>query len=163
MNTSTPAWILLLIPAIAAGASIFGAVLAAREQRKKLAAELSFQRRKFEEEIIAQREKLMAEYATETSVEKAIIGMLSLSELPYRSFPMIQHHLGGFESNELRRLLVRSGAVRFMAADGTELWALVSRVENDFRYGRWKRSGSPRNRVPESELFPGAFNDQTQH
>jgi hypothetical protein len=103
MSTSTPAWILLSIPAIAAGASIFGAVLAAREQRKKLAAELSFQRRKFEEEITAQREKPMAEYATETSVEKAIIGMLSLSELPYRSFPMIQHHLGGFKSNELRR------------------------------------------------------------
>jgi hypothetical protein len=163
MSTSTPAWILLSIPAIAAGASIFGAVLAAREQRKKLAAELRFQRKKFEEEMATQREKLMAEYATETSVEKAIIGMLSLSEYPYRSFPMIQHYLGGFEANELRRLLVRSGAVRFMAADGTELWALVSRVENDFKSGRWKRSESPKNKVAKSELFPGAFDDPTQH
>ena len=161
--SSTPTWVLLAVAAIAAIASIIVAALAAREQRKKFAAELEFQRKKFEDELTTQREKLKAEYATEASVETALEHMLSLYELPYRSFPMIRHHIGGFESNELRRLLVRAGAVRFMAADGTELWALAARVERDFKYSRWKHPDSPSNRVPEEELFPGAFNDSTQH
>ena len=120
-------------------------------------------RKKFEEGLASQREKLRAEYATETSVEKALQHMLSIHELPYRSFPMIRHQIGGFQPNELRKLLVRSRAVRFMAADGTELWALVSRVEEDFKYSRWKHPESPRNRVPDSELFPSAFKDPAQY
>jgi hypothetical protein len=76
---------------------------------------------------------------------------------------MIRHHIGGFEANELRKLLVRAGAVRFMAADGTELWALASRVEADFKYSRWKHDEAPRNKVPDGELFPAKFGDPNQY
>jgi len=75
---------------------------------------------------------------------------------------VIQHHIGGFESNELRKLLVRAGAVRFMAADGTELWALRERVLEDFKNSRWKRDQAPLNKVSDSEMFPKYFKDPTQ-
>ena len=41
-----------------------------------------------------------------------------------RSFGAIRHRLGGFEENELRRILVQAGAVRFAAA-GNEYWGLI--------------------------------------
>jgi hypothetical protein len=148
---------------IAAIASIFVAILTIREQRSKLFAELEFQRKKFELELASQHQKLIAEHATELSVAQALGHLLSLSNVPYRSFPMIQHHIGGFAPNQLRQRLVRAGAVRFMAADGTELWALVSRVENDFKYSRWKHPESPQNKVPPSELFPAALGDNDQY
>ena len=162
MNSATPVWVVILVAAVTAGASLLVAVLTAFEQRRKFATELNFQRVKFEQELVAQRAQLQTEHAIELSVEKALQHMLSIYELPYRSFQMIRHHIGGFDANELRRLLVRAGAVRFMAADGAELWALVSQVEDDFKYGRWKLTESPRNKVSAYELFPGAFNETTQ-
>ena len=143
-------------------ATVGAAILAMRSQREKLSAELDFQRQKLEEEIAAQRARLKAEFATESSAEAALRHLLALHELPYRTFPMIRHHVGGFESNELRRLLVRAGAVRFMAADGTELWALREHVLEDFKISRWRLNQAPINKVPQSELFPGAFKDPTQ-
>jgi hypothetical protein len=107
--------------------------------------------------------RLRTEFATEQSAETALRHLLELDRLPYRSFPMIRHHVGGFESNELRRLLVRAGAVRFMAADGTELWALRERVKEDYQISRWQHPESPRNKVADSKLFPGAFNDPEQY
>jgi len=145
--------------AVAALVTLVGTLLSFREQKKKLEHELAFQRTKLEGELQAQRARLEADFATEISAEGAIRHLLQLTELPYRSFPMIRHHIGGFEANELRKLLVRAGAVRFMAADGTELWALRDRVIDDFRRSRWKHDESPRNKVPEDHLFPRAFED----
>lgn len=180
MNSTTPVWVLILVAILASGASLLVAILTAYEQRKKIAAELDFQRRKFEQELTArnaeadfqrrkfeqelsaQRERMQAEHATELSVEKALHDMLSIYELPYRSFQMIRHHIGGFDANELRRLLVRAGAVRFMAADGTEMWALISKVESEFKYGHWRLTDSPQNKVSAIELFPGALNESTE-
>jgi hypothetical protein len=155
-------WLPFLSALVGAFAAIGVAILTIRSQREKLDAELLFQRKKFEEEIKTQRARLDAEFATETSAETALRHLLALHHFPYRSFPMIRHHIGGFENNELRKLLVRAGAVRFMAADGTELWALRERVIEDFKISRWKRDQTPLNKVPESELFPGFFKDPTQ-
>lgn len=44
-----------------------------------------------------------------------------------RSFEIIKEHLGGFEENELRRILVRAGGVRFETTGGNEMWGLLSR------------------------------------
>ncbi len=112
--------------------------------------------------IRSQRARLKAEFATENSTETALHHFLALHHFPYRTFPMIRHYIGGFESNELRKLLVRAGAVRFMAADGTEVWALRERVFEDFKIGRWKLSETPLNKAPESVLFPGAYRDSSQ-
>jgi hypothetical protein len=36
----------------------------------------------------------------------------------WRTFAIIKHHLGGFEDDELRKLLVRAGAIRATAKTG---------------------------------------------
>ena len=105
-----------------------------------------------------ERERLHAEFKTERSVEAALTAFLGLPQHPYRSFPMIQHHIGEFEENELRQHLVRAEAVRFAAADGTEMWAPLQRVESEFQEGRWKLRAAPK-RPPNESLFPGAFTD----
>lgn len=155
-------WVPLISGIAVALVTLAGTFITLRNQRQKLDAELSFQHQKFQQEFAAQRERHKAEYALEESTETAIRHLLELHHLRYRSFPMIRHHIGGFEANELRRFLVRAGAVRFMAADGTELWALRERVVDDYKNSAWKRPDAPRNKVPESDLFPGAFNDPTQ-
>ena len=53
--------------------------------------------------IRLERERLHAEFKAERSVEAALTAFLGLPQHPYRSFPMIQHHIGGFEENELRQ------------------------------------------------------------
>jgi hypothetical protein len=40
---------------------------------------------------------------------------------------VIKVHLGGFADDELRKILVRAGAVRFEAKSGSELWGLLER------------------------------------
>jgi len=65
-----------------------------------------------------------------------------LSHLGYtdRSFDTLKKHLGGFEEDELRKILVRAGAIRIYREDGSEWWRLLSRMEeyiekkNDGRY-----------------------------
>ena len=150
-----------LIPAAVTAAlvTLVGTLIGHVQQRNKFEREMEFQRRKLQEELQAQRARLVADFGTEISAEGAIRHLLELTELPYRSFPMIRHHIGGFDANELRKLLVRAGAVRFMAADGTELWALRDRVSEEFKHGRWKHPHAPLNKPLESQLFPTAFND----
>ncbi len=170
-------WIPLMSAIIGAAVTLVVAMVTLRAQQERNKAELLFQRMKFEEELRTQRARLEAEFATEESAESAIRHLLELHHLPYRSFPMIRHHIGGFEANELRRLLViggfeanelrrllvRAGAVRFMAVDSTELWALRDRVAEDYQMSRWKHPEAPQNKVHESMLFSGAFGDSTQY
>ena len=155
-------WLPILSVLIAPLATMGVAFLTIRSEREKHASALTFQRQKFDDELKAQLARLEAEFATQTSVETALRHLLEIPELRYRSFPRIQHHIGGFESNELRRSLVRAGAVRFIAEDGTEMWALRERVPEQFRLSAWRVAGSPKNKVPKSNLFPGAFNDASQ-
>lgn len=153
-----------VIAAIVGGASgLLAALFAFKGNRDKYRDELAFQRSKFEEELKTQREKLAAEYATQKSVEAALLKILMLEKYRFRSFQMIRHQIGGFEANELRRLLVRTGAVRFMAADGTEMWCLVERAETEFRQGQAKLLESPTNKRPTENLFPQAFGDSSQY
>ena len=39
-----------------------------------------------------------------------------------RSFDVLKKHLGGFEEDELRKILVRAGAILVFRDDGTEWW-----------------------------------------
>ena len=43
----------------------------------------------------------------------------------------IEKRLGGFQNDELRKILVRAGAARFSSGDDTELWGLISRNRDD--------------------------------
>jgi len=160
MESETVVW----VPIISAFVGVLGGVLTTllslRSERRRVRDQLTFERKKFEEEITSQRAALQAEFGTEESAEAAIKHFLDIQDLPYRSFPMIQHHIGGFGSNDLRQLLVRSGAVRFMAQDGTEMWALWKNVPDQFKAGRRRLSEAPQNKAKDSELFPAAFNKE---
>ena len=54
---------------------------------------------------------------------------LSHKSFTDRSFDTLRNHLGGFEDDELRKILVRAGAMRVYREDGTEWWRLLSRMD----------------------------------
>jgi hypothetical protein len=75
---------------------------------------------------VAQEHK--ATHGEVLSAERAVHRLLERTEHRRRTFRVIQYHLGGYEDDELRKLLIRAGAVRFQ--DDVETWGLISRNEN---------------------------------
>lgn len=78
-----------------------------------------------------QKEKLKREFLTEYKSEDLARKLLNHPNFRLRTFATIQHHIGGFEDNELRQILVRAGAVRFKDTENTEIWGLVEKVEKE--------------------------------
>lgn len=83
-----------------------------------------------------QRSRISADIAiaveavkTEYMAEKAVLHYLNHKGYTDRSFSMLTRRLGGFADDELRKILVRAGAVRYARDDGTEWWRLLSRNE----------------------------------
>ncbi len=78
-----------------------------------------------------QERKLKSELRTEFMAEQVAKALLENEKWKKRSFAEIQKRLGGFEDNDLRRILVRAGAVRFLVKDENdkekEMWGLLSR------------------------------------
>lgn len=66
---------------------------------------------------------------TEHMAEKTALYYLKHKGYIDRSFELLQKRLGGFEENELRKILVRAGAVRYIREDGSEWWRLISRID----------------------------------
>lgn len=65
---------------------------------------------------------------TEHMAEKTARFYLNHKGYKDRSFELLSKRLGGFEGDELRKILVRAGAVRYVRSDGTEWWRLLSRT-----------------------------------
>ena len=87
-------------------------------------------------EAAKQKLEIQKEFATELRTEfmaeQAINRLLRTEGWKKRSFKAIEERIGGFSGDELRQLLVRSGAVRFRRKEEngeTELWGLLSRNE----------------------------------
>ena len=57
-----------------------------------------------------------------------------------RSFDTLKKHLGGFEDDELRKILVRAGAIRVFREDGSEWWRLLERSAEYIEKKRWGRA-----------------------
>ena len=74
-----------------------------------------------------QERKLKTELRTEFMAEEAAKALLETEQWQKRSFEEIQKRLGGFGDDELRKILVRAGAVRFEGKGEKELWGLISR------------------------------------
>lgn len=72
------------------------------------------------------RNKLLAEFKLENAVERSLRKFLEVEKYRLRSFDTLKRHLGGFSDDELRKHLVRAGAIRFYN-DEEELWGLLSR------------------------------------
>jgi len=82
-------------------------------------------RQQFDNQLKLAREQ----HRTEFMAEETARALLSHKGFTDRSFETLQRHLGGFEDDELRKILVRAGAMRVYREDGTEWWRLVSRQE----------------------------------
>lgn len=72
---------------------------------------------------------LREQHKTEFMAEDTARHFLSHKGFTDRSFETLKMHLGGFEDDELRKILVRAGAMRVYRDDGSEWWRLLSRMD----------------------------------
>lgn len=79
--------------------------------------------------LLVQERKLRRDYRLEFMAENAARELLESKQWQKRSFTAIKARLGGFDDDELRKVLVRAGAVRFKGKGGEELWGLLKRNE----------------------------------
>ncbi|MEU3796004.1 hypothetical protein [Streptomyces fructofermentans] len=73
-------------------------------------------------------------FRTEFRVESAIRLLLKHDKYRSRTFEKIKSYVPGYTDEELRMMLLRSGAVRFSAKNG-EYWGLVKRNKHRLRAG----------------------------
>ena len=83
------------------------------------------QRRNFTYQLRLKQEELKTEFMAESTVRH----FLNHKSYTDRSFTTLKNYLGGFEDDELRKILVRAGAIRTFRDDGSEWWRLLSRME----------------------------------
>ena len=82
-------------------------------------------RQLFENQLQLAREM----HRTEFMAEETARALLSHKAFTDRSFDTLRSHLGGFGDDELRKILVRAGAIRVYRDDGSEWWRLASRMD----------------------------------
>lgn len=117
---------------IAAGVSLLVSVISGAitlmATRARIRADAEAARFRHEAALVEQQDRLRTELRTEFMAEEAIRALLNHPRWAQRNFDEIKHHVRGFEDNELRRLLVRSGAVAFARTrDRKEMWGLRDR------------------------------------
>ncbi len=84
--------------------------------------------------FLMQERRMRFEFAqmrTEFMAEQVARQLLEHENWKRRSFERIKYRLGGFDDDELRKILVRAGAIRFENGDGKEFWGLISRNQDD--------------------------------
>ena len=81
------------------------------------------------QQLANQLRMLQEQHKVEFMAERTARHFLSHKSFTDRSFETLRNHLGGFADDELRKILVRAGAVRIYREDGTEWWRLLSRME----------------------------------
>lgn len=72
---------------------------------------------------------LREQHKVEYMAEETARHFLSHKGFTDRSFEALRNHLGGFTDDELRKILVRAGAIRVYREDGSEWWRLLSRMD----------------------------------
>jgi hypothetical protein len=90
-------------------------------------AKLGSAERQAQAKLSQESERLRREFQLEFAAETAARALLDDPRWKLRTFDTIKRHLGGFEDDELRKLLVRAGAIRFRGPEGEELWGLLDR------------------------------------
>jgi hypothetical protein len=86
-------------------------------------------------------------------VEKAVVRLLRNSKIPYVPLRIISHHIGGFSPVELRRVLVRVGALRFSDRNKLEHWALLKSIPRAERINLLQIKIPYSDSPPEYDLF----------
>jgi hypothetical protein len=149
MSGVSPAVISGIVTLVVAGAGIAATALSQRneytrkirEEKDRRKQELKFQEQRLrielENSIKLQEERIRMEMRTVFMAEEAIRDLLKQeSYREGRKFETIKRTVGGWDKDEdeLRRILVRCGAVRFYRrSDNAELWGLRSRVSNELQ------------------------------
>jgi hypothetical protein len=82
-------------------------------------------RQQFRNQMRIQHELHKVEFMAEATA-RHFLGHKSFTD---RSFETLRKHLGGFTDDELRKILVRAGAIRVYRQDGSEWWRLLSRMD----------------------------------
>lgn len=82
-------------------------------------------RQQFRNQLAVLREQHKVEFMAEETARH----FLSHRSFTDRSFEALRNALGGFTDDELRKILVRAGAIRTYRADGSEWWRLLSRMD----------------------------------
>ena len=77
---------------------------------------------------LVMRHRLQREFKLQYRAETVARKLLNHPTWRWRTFKIIKHHLGGFEDEELRKILVQAGAVKFETKVGDEIWGLYDRV-----------------------------------
>jgi len=87
--------------------------------------------------VRSQIKRLEREYKLEYQTERIVRQLLGHPKWKLRTFKAIKYHVAGFEDNDLRRILIRVGAIRFEDAQKVEIWGLLSRNKDliDQEYG----------------------------
>lgn len=95
------------------------------------------QRQKIRHELKLLREENKTEFMAETTAKH----FLNHQGYTDRSFETLKNHLGGFEDDELRKILVRAGAIRVYRKDGTEWWRLLERMDEYIEHQKARERG----------------------
>ena len=82
-------------------------------------------RQQFAQQLRILREQHKVEFMAEETA-RHFLGHKSFTD---RSFETLRRALGGFTDDELRKILVRAGAIRVYRDDGSEWWRLLSRMD----------------------------------
>ena len=77
--------------------------------------------------VVAER-RIRRDYMLQFRAETAARKLLQREGYRFRTFKTLSHHLGGFGDDELRKILVQCGALRFYDREGGEVWGLLDRV-----------------------------------
>jgi hypothetical protein len=83
------------------------------------------QHQRYKHELRIMREEFKTEYMAESTAQH----FLNHKSFTDRSFDTLKKNLGGFDDDELRKILVRAGAIRTYRDDGSEWWRLLSRMD----------------------------------
>ncbi|WP_298305465.1 hypothetical protein [uncultured Erythrobacter sp.] len=72
--------------------------------------------------------KFRREHLLDLQAERLIKRLLLNPKYRFRTFKTIKHHLGGFKDDELRKMIVRAGGIRFEDSQEIEIWGHYDRV-----------------------------------
>jgi hypothetical protein len=121
----------LVVGILSATASVFVAGRRARVDEKITQARGAIERGiaemkgTLDKELAEQKNRL--DNATAFAAEHVAHELMKHETWKLRSFRIIKHHLGGFTDDELKKILVRAGAIRIQSESGEELWGLLDR------------------------------------
>ncbi|BCH27963.1 hypothetical protein [Mesorhizobium sp. L-8-3] len=83
--------------------------------------------RSLRHQIDSFEKKIRRDYQLEFATEAAARKLLLSPDWSLRSFGEIKKRLHGLDDDEVRKVLIRSGALCFRGTDDQELWGLIER------------------------------------